>query len=300
MSMLIRPMLCELGSLSLLESLEGDPEWVSEQKYDGERLVAQYDKGKVHLWTRRDLNVSHKFPEVVAALERTVGGRGHTVLDGELIVGGLLKDLARRQTEDKLAIKILSKKSPATYEVFDVMVLDGKDLRPLKLVERKEILKGVVKDSPNLACTPFFDSNGLRARFDSFVNEGWEGMIMKHLPSPYQTDKRSRDWLKFKKSVTVEVEIIGAVKSEAGQAFKSLIMMREGKYFGLVGTGFSEEDRRKILENMTRDSVEEPVIPIPENIDPVVLTKPRKAFVKVLEISNTGMPRAPVWVGFEK
>jgi DNA ligase-1 len=298
--MLIRPMLCELGALSSLELREGDPEWIAERKYDGERIVAQYDKAKVHLWTRRDMNVAHKFPEVVEAVERTLAGKKHTVLDGELIVGGHLKDLARRQTEDKLAIKVLSKKMPATYMVFDVLIIDGNDVRSLKLTERKELLRSLVKDSQNIAWTPFYDSHGLRARFDSFVEQGWEGMIMKHLPSTYQADKRSRDWVKFKKSVTVEVEIIGAARSEAGQAFKSLIMMREGKYFGLVGTGFTEDDRRRILEDLRRDSVRKPAVELPEGVDPVVLTRPRKAFVKVLEISNTGMPRAPVWVGFEK
>ena len=300
MSMQIRPMLCELGSLSTLEAREGDPEWIVERKYDGERIVAQYDKGKVHLWTRRDVCAAHKFPEVVEAVERTLTGKKHTVLDGELIVGGNLKDLAKRQTEDKLAIKVLSRKMPATYMVFDLLILDGKDVRHLRLNERKELLRSVVKDSQNIAWTPFYDSRGLKARFDSFVEQGWEGVIMKHLPSTYQADKRSHDWVKLKKSVTLEVDIIGAVRSEAGQAFKSLIMMREGKYFGLVGTGFTEQDRRRILEELRRESVENPIIRLPEDIDPVVLTKPRKAFIKVLEISNTGMPRAPVWVGFEK
>jgi DNA ligase-1 len=298
MSMLVRPMLCELGALSSLELREGDPEWIVERKYDGERIIAQSDEGKVHLWTRRDISVSHKFPEVVSVIEDTLRGKRHSILDGELVVGTGLKDLARRQTEDKLMIEILAKKMPATYMVFDVLLLDGKDVRSSALKERKEMLRSLVKDSPNIAYTPVFDTVGLRGRFDTFVEDGYEGVIMKHFHSAYQVDKRSRDWLKFKKSDTVEVEIIGAVRSEAGQAFKSLIMMREGKYFGLVGTGFTEEDRRRILGMLRRESVDTPFIPLPRSVDPVVLTKPMKALIRLLEISDSGMPRAPVWVDF--
>ena len=300
MSMLVRPMLCEIGELAVLDAREGDPDWIAERKYDGERIVAQYEAGKVHLWTRREISVSHKFPEVVSAIEQTLAGKKHSILDGELIVGSRLKDLATRQTEDPLATRILSKKMPATYMVFDVLYLEGKDVRSKRLSERKELLRRVVSDRPNIAYTPHFRADGLRERFESFINEGQEGLIIKHLPSTYQAGKRSRDWLKFKKSDTVEVEIIGAARSEAGQAFKSLIMMRNGKYFGLVGTGFTEQERMRILQILKRDSVDEPGVQLPKDVDPVVLTKPRKALVKVLEISDAGTPRAPVWVGFVK
>jgi DNA ligase-1 len=300
MSMLVRPMLCEIGELSILDAREGDPDWIVERKYDGERIVAQYEPGKVHLWTRRDMNVSHKFPEVVAAIQHTLGGRKHSILDGELIVGSRLKDLAKRQTEDALAIKVLSRQMPATYMVFDVLYLDGKDVKSKPLSERKEILRSLVSNSPNIAFTPLYRAVGLRKKFEEFIEEGHEGLILKRLPSAYQAGKRSRDWLKFKKSDTVEVEIIGAARSEAGQAFKSLIMTRNGKYFGLVGTGFSEQERRRILKELKRDSIEKPFVRLPQEVDPVVLTKPRKALVKVLEISDSETPRAPVWVGFVK
>ena len=296
--MLVRPMLCELGTLSSLDALEGDPDWIVERKYDGERIVAQFDNGIVHLWTRRDISVSHKFPEVVSAVADTLRGKKHSILDGELIVGTRLKDLARRQTEDKLTIRILARKMPATYMVFDVLFLDGQDVRSKELSERKEILKSLVKNSQDIAFTQVFSTKGLRERFETFVKAGHEGIIMKRVRSAYQAGKRSRDWIKFKKSDTVEVEIIGAARSEAGQAFKSLIMMREGKYFGLVGTGFSEAERKRILGILKREAIDVPVIPLPKDVDPVVICSPMKAYVKVLEISDTGMPRAPVWAGF--
>ncbi len=299
MSMLVKPMLCEIGPLSVLDARDGDPEWICERKYDGERIVAQYDKGTVHLWTRRDISVSHKFPEIVAAVEGTLRGKKHSIIDGELIVGSRFKDLARRQTQDPLTIRILSQKMPATLMVFDVLLLDGEDIKGRKLSERKEVLRSLVHDAPNIAFTPFYDSSGLRKRFESFTEEGHEGLVMKHLPSTYQVNKRSRDWLKFKKSDTLEVEIIGAARSEAGQAFKSLIMMRNGKYFGLVGTGFSEAERRRILQMLKKDAVHESPVNLPKDVEPVVLCKPKKALVKVLEINDAGLPRAPVWAGFE-
>ena len=300
MSMLISPMRCELGSLASLEAREGDPDWIAERKYDGERIVAQFDKDRVSMWTRRDMNVSHKFPEVVEAIRGALRGKGHTVIDGELVAGASFKDLGRRQSEDRLTIKIMSKKLPATYVVFDVLVLDGKNVMSLQLSDRKNLLDESLRDSSAIELAPVFSSDGLRARFDQFVHEDCEGIIIKRLSSTYQAGKRSRDWVKVKKSITVEVEIVGAVRSEAGQAFKSIIMMHDGRYFGLVGTGFSEEDRRRIFELLGRDPVDKPAIPLPEGVDPVVLNHPKRALITVLEISNTGMPRAPVWIGFKE
>src|SRR5512137_342865 len=98
----IDPMLCELADPATLGELaKGD--WSVERKYDGERIIGQWNKGRVDLWTRRDIEVARKFPEVVKALG-VLKDHGHTVLDGELVVGKDLEDVALRQAEDPLTV----------------------------------------------------------------------------------------------------------------------------------------------------------------------------------------------------
>jgi len=293
----IEPMLCELADPDSLGQLaKGD--WTVERKYDGERIVAQWNDGKVDLWTRRDIDVAKKFPEVVAAMS-FLKGRKHTVLDGELVVGRDLEDLAKRQTEERLAIDILSKKMPATYIVFDVLYNDGVSVMNKKLAERRKILGDLLAPGSKIIVPcQSYPPGDARTLYKTFIAEGNEGLVAKRLSSTYLPGKRSRDWLKFKRTETLDVEIIGARRSETGTPFASLIMMRNGKYFGCVGSGFSLADRAAIFVTLKKSAVETAPVEIPKDVIPVILTKPLPAEVRVNAILADGSPRAPVWVRF--
>ncbi len=296
--MLIQPMLCEPGELSRLNDLR-DPGWIIEEKYDGERIVAQVEGKKVHLWTRRDIDVHNKFPEIEEGL-LGLGIKKHTVLDGELVVEGGFQSLHFRQTEDKLAIRVLSKKIPATYMLFDLLMLEGESIMKVPLSSRTESLNSLIEtDSSVLKRTPTFPPQEAKETFDRFVSRGGEGVIAKRLASAYEPGKRSHEWIKFKRVKTVDVDIIGATRSDANIPFASLMMMRNGKFFGNVGTGFTMKDREDILEFLKKNAVDKPATELPKDIDPVILTRPLPAEVKVSEILNRGMPRAPVWVRFK-
>jgi len=293
----IEPMLCELADRrSLPDLIKGD--WTVERKYDGERIICQWDKGRVDMWTRRELEVAKKFPEVVAAMS-ALKGRGHTVVDGELVVGKDLEDLAKRQTEERLAISILSKKMPAKYIVFDALIVDGNDVMGKPLAERKRLLEGLFpSNSQTIQLSPTYPPDNARELYERFIAEGNEGLVAKRLSSRYLPGKRSKDWLKFKRMETVDVEIIGARKSEAGLPFASLIMMRNGKYFGCVGSGFTNADRVNMFAILKKNAVSSSPVEIPKDVVPVILTKPLPAEVSVNAILADGSPRAPVWVRF--
>lgn len=296
--MLIQPMLCEPGELARLESLK-DPEWIVEEKYDGERIIAQLEGGRVHMWTRRDLEVHHRFPEVVDAL-RTLRVKRHTVLDGELVVQAGFQGLHHRQTDDRLAIRVLSRKIPATYILFDLLILDRERLIDKPLSSRRMSLAALLpEDAPAIRRAPHFPADRARETFDRLVSQGGEGVIAKRLASVYEPGKRSRGWLKFKRVETVDVDIIGATRSDAGLPFASLMMMRDGRFFGNVGTGFTLEERDEILGILKRNASDKPATELPKDIDPVILTKPLPAEVNVSEILDAGMPRAPVWLRFK-
>ncbi|HSO25514.1 MAG TPA: DNA ligase, partial [Methanobacteriaceae archaeon] len=104
---MIEPMLAQLKS----DEINLSEDWLIEPKYDGERLIGQREGEKITLWTRRDIQVSYKFPEIIAALKRNIKGE-NWILDGELTVSGGFRELLKRNVEDKFKISILSRKIP--------------------------------------------------------------------------------------------------------------------------------------------------------------------------------------------
>jgi DNA ligase 1 len=288
------PMLAQLTHIPL--ELRGT--WLLEPKYDGERIIAECKDEKINLWTRRHVQASHKFPEIVEALKNVNGD--NWVFDGELTVAGGFRKLLKRNVEDPFKIKILSKKIPATYHVFDILRWDGEDFLNKPLIERKATLLKILPANERLKLVPFQEahSSTVEKIFQDHVREGYEGIILKEASSPYDSGKRPGTWLKLKREDTVDVHVIGATYSTGSLPFGALMMERAGKYFGKVGTGFSDQDRKDILK-ILEDNQGSLQVEVPEDVKEEILitTKPLSAEIRVNEIHNNS-PRAPVWVRF--
>lgn len=272
--------------------------WLLEPKYDGERIIAENRRGKINLWTRRHVDASNKFPEIIDALKNL--GSDDWILDGELTVPGGFRQLLKRNVEDTLKIKILSRKIPGKYNVFDILKWDGEDLLNRPFVERKAKLLKILPASEKLELVPFQEAHEstIEAVFKDYVSEGYEGIILKKADSIYESGKRPGTWLKLKREDTVDVNIIGATKSDSSQPFGALMMERNGKYFGKVGTGFSSQDQKDILKIL--EEKQGPLqLEVPEEVKKNILitTRPLFAEIRVNEIYND-CPRAPVWVRF--
>ena len=112
-----------------------DKGWIFEDKYDGFRMVANIDSGKVTLYSRNGKIISHSYIEVAQALE---GVKGDAVIDGELVAIG--KDGV---SHFQLLQNALRHEAKRQYVAFDLMFQDGEDLRGLQLTERKKRLKGI-------------------------------------------------------------------------------------------------------------------------------------------------------------
>ena len=293
---MIEPM---LSKLTRDEELHLTGDWISEPKYDGQRLIAVSKEGNISLWTRRHLQVAKKFPELIKALKANVNNQ-NWILDGELTVPGGLSNLIKRNVEDKFRINILSKKIPATFHIFDIICYNKEDLIPKPLMERKKILVKNVKVGEHIEMVPFTTVNDETAidYFQKNVKNGFEGAILKNLHSTYRSGKRSGEWLKMKREDTVDVYVIGATKSEA-IPFGALIMERNGEFFGKVGTGFSDQDRRDIQKYLKKNKSSQHV-PVPPDVESEILitTKPLLAEIRVNELIKGKSPRAPVWVRF--
>lgn len=292
---MIEPMLAKLADQKV--HLNGN--WISEPKYDGQRLMAEYDGQTLKLWTRRHIQIAKKFPELTESLKKDVESNDW-ILDGELTVPGGLSNLINRNVEDELRIKILAKKIPATYHIFDIIKYEGKNLINQPLMKRKKILLKAVHQDEHLEIVPFkiMENSKIKDDFKEYTEKGFEGAILKNIQSRYEPGKRTGEWIKIKREDTVDVNIIGATKSE-NIPFGALLMEKDGKYFGKVGTGFSDQEREDILKLLKMN--EAPLhVHVPPDIKGQILitTKPLFAEIKVNELIKGRSPRAPVWVRF--
>jgi bifunctional non-homologous end joining protein LigD len=138
-----------------------DPGWIFEDKYDGFRMVAKIESGKVTLYSRNGQVISRNYIEVASALE---GVKGDAVIDGELVAldeNGI--------SHFQFLQNALRRKAKLLYCAFDLMFQDGEDLRPLPLIERKKRLKAVLPKHRLIAFsrhrkafgTKFFEEAGI-------------------------------------------------------------------------------------------------------------------------------------------
>jgi len=275
--------------------------------FDGTRTIAYVDKDKksVRFLNRRGVWFEYRYPEM-SELWKDVDAK-RIILDGELVVLKQGKPdfylLAEREHVEGMRAEMLSQIHPATYIVFDVLHLDGKDLIDLPLLERKEILRDKVRESERMLLSVYVKERG-KAFFQKVKKKGLEGIMAKKMDSVYEIGRRSRNWLKIKCLETMDCVICGytAGKGWREPYFGALLLgvYENGKlrYVGRVGTGWKEEDlkelrgmleRLKIRKNPFDIFEEEPAI-----LEKTVFVKPRIVCeVKFLELTEDKKLRAP-------
>jgi bifunctional non-homologous end joining protein LigD len=225
-------------------------------KFDGTRTIAYINKKKkeVRFLNRRGIWFEARYPEM-KDLWKDVDAE-KAILDGELVIFKEGKPdfylLAEREhVDDRTRAEILSKLNPATYVVFDILHLDGKDLVDLPLIERKKILEERVRESERVLLSVYVIGNGKKF-FEEVKAKGLEGIMAKRLSSSYQIGKRSKDWLKIKALNSLDCIICGYTLGEGKREkyFGALLLgaWHEGKlrYLGRVGTGWEEKDLEEI------------------------------------------------------
>jgi DNA ligase D-like protein (predicted ligase) len=225
-----------------------DPNWIVERKLDGYRCLAFRDGGSVELESRNFLSLNARYPEVAAALEQDPCKR--FVVDGEIVgtVHGRSSFEALQQRGHDRGVHI-------AYYVFDVLWLDGEDLRGRPLQERKSALRKALRfGGGTIRWTPHRRAAQGEAHLADACRRGWEGLIAKRADSVYQ-GKRSGDWLKWKCSAEQEL-VIGGYTAPKGsrEAFGALLVgYYDGgalRYAGKVGTGFDQRELHALAERM--------------------------------------------------
>jgi len=222
-----------------------DPDWVFERKLDGERCGALRWGGRVRLLSRSGEILDSTYPDLIDALD----------MDGpDLLVDGEIVAFANGRTsferlQKRMQIRDVdrARKSPVAvyYYLFDLLELNGGDVRPRPLLERKAMLRDAVEFRGRLRYTSYRRGDGETA-FRSACQRGWEGVIAKRAASPY-VPTRSRDWLKLKCGHGQELVIGGWTAPKGSRQHLGAILVGyygadgELRYAGKVGTGFDTE-----------------------------------------------------------
>jgi bifunctional non-homologous end joining protein LigD len=165
------------------------PGWIHEIKHDGFRILARRDRDRVRLYTRHGTNFADRFPRIVEAV-RSLPVRS-CFIDGEAIVvderGLSAFDLLRSWRHDHAAVLC----------AFDLIELDGRDLRGAPLEARKNALGELLpRESAGIALNRHYECDGTIV-FKHACALGCEGVVSKRLGSSYRSG-RVNDWLKIK------------------------------------------------------------------------------------------------------
>ncbi|MPZ76868.1 MAG: DNA ligase D [Deltaproteobacteria bacterium] len=228
--------------------------WIHEMKYDGYRMLCRVDSGAVQIYSRSRKEWTASFPAVVRA------GSGLPIesawIDGEVMT----LDAKGRSSFQALQNALSTGAGEVIYCVFDLLYLNGYDLRGASLANRKALLKRLIPAAGTLRYSDHFDVPG-PVVFAEICKLGLEGIISKRLDSTYE-GVRGRTWLKVKCGQRQEMVIGGFTNPEGSRkGFGALLLgvyNAGGKlrYSGKVGTGFNDAvlmKMRRTLEGLVQD-----------------------------------------------
>jgi bifunctional non-homologous end joining protein LigD len=269
--------------------------WLLERKLDGVRCIAVVEAaGDVGLFTRNELDRTARWPGVAAAL----AGLGRdAVLDGEVV--GMLG-------EEPLGFQALQQGGGTiALWAFDVLLLDGDDLRPRPLHERRAILAGLLAGAPPALRLSVALEGDSETRYAEACAAGWEGLIAKVPDAPYVSG-RSRDWLKLKCLAEQEVVVGGWTEPRGSRTGLGALLVgvydADGvlRYAGKVGTGFGRSTLDDLVGRLA--PLERDTSPFAEPIKPRVAgahwAEPRLvAQVAFQEWTRAGRLRQPRFLG---
>jgi len=276
-----------------------DPNWVFEIKWDGYRAVADLSHDEPLFYSRNGISFLSKFEKVSRDFENQVH---HMILDGEIVAydeNGRPNFQLLQQIGDNPDLAL-------TYQVFDILWLNGHSTEELPLIQRKELLKEALVETDVIKYCDHIPEKGIDF-FSQMRKMKLEGMIAKKANSPYVENHRTTDWLKIKFNNTEEAIICGFTEPRGTrEGFGALIL---GKYVdekliycGHTGTGFNRERIQEILGRLEKITAKtSPFDKAPKTNMPVTWTKPELVCeIKYSEITKDGIFRHPVFMAIRE
>jgi len=292
-----------MGAQNAAKLPKGD-DWIFEVKWDGVRGHIHLANGATAIYTRNNNRCERQYPELMV-LPHFIEAE-QAILDGEIVSlneKGVSKfDLIQHRihTQDAHAIAKMAQKNPVHLYVFDLLYLDGYDLRKVDLIERKRALASIVRPFTLLRLSDHFE--GGEELLEAARQSGLEGLLAKRKNSCYES-RRSSDWLKLK--LTSEQEfVIGGYTPGERDTFGSLALGYrddddELVYAGNVGTGFNEAMLRDLFTRLQSVVTDKKPFTRGDKIPKgTVWVKPELvAQVKFANWTDEMRLRAPVYLG---
>ena len=277
---------------TLSDERELSDDWMLERKLDGVRCLAFVQGGAVELRSRNQLPLA--FPSIAGALEPL----GEAIVDGEIVA---VTDDGR-----PLGFQALQRHGTAALWAFDLLWLDGADLRSRPQRERHAALASALRTGAALQVSAPVAGPSLEA-YERACTAGWEGLIAKRTDAPYRGG-RSRDWLKLKCVLEQEVVIGGFTEPRGSRVGIGALLIgyyESGalRYAGKVGTGFDTATLvalRRRLEPLETAATpyDEPVRPLPPGthwVRPALVAQ-----VGFAEWTAAGRMRQPRFLGLRE
>jgi bifunctional non-homologous end joining protein LigD len=234
-----------------------DPGWLFEIKWDGYRAVSFIHDGKARLVSRNQNDLTGEFPEL-HELSKSITAK-NAVLDGEIVVLDEHGRASFSLMQQRTGIRKGGRRTGARHELqiayyfFDVIYLDGYDLRLVALEQRKQVLSQIIAPSELVRYSDHFPE-GL-ALFEVAKQKGLEGILAKKRASHYE-ERRSREWLKIKLTQTLDCVIGGYTDPEGSRQYFGSIVLglydQKGRliHVGQAGTGFNQAMLKEIWQQL--------------------------------------------------
>jgi bifunctional non-homologous end joining protein LigD len=271
----IRPALAQLAGQAFSGS-----EWLFEIKWDGARTLTAVREGKVQLWSRSERDVTREYPEL-SGIAKNVAGR-EAWLDGEICV----LDSEGRSDFQRLQLRFgvqkpsskLMEQAPVVYYVFDLLYLDGHDLRNAPLLERKALLRQILRDDSRIRYSDHAIEKG-EELFEAATKRNLEGIVAKKISAPYPSG-RSSNWLKIKLEKDLDAVVGGWTDPRGSREYFGALLLGlyEGDrlvYIGSVGSGFSAEVQERLWPRLQNLRISEcPFAEMPSTREQAYWVKP--------------------------
>lgn len=274
-------------------------EWIFEIKWDGYRAIAEIKRDSLQFYSRNGKSFLNNYDPVVADLKKI---RLEAIFDGELVV----VDSQGRSDFNLLQNYRKTAKGNLLYFVFDLLFLEGYDLRSTGLIQRKSLLKQILPDLEHIRYNDHIQQDGV-AFYNLARENKLEGIVAKDQNSPYLDGKRSAYWQKIKISLQQEFVVGGFTEPKGGRTGIGALLVgvyRDGEliYSGSVGGGFTNEELpliRNRLEQLKSDNC--PFSSFADSSSKATWVKPVIVCeIKFAEWTADGILRQPVFLGFRE
>ncbi|MEO8377317.1 MAG: DNA ligase D, partial [Candidatus Sumerlaeota bacterium] len=281
--------------------------WIHELKFDGYRMFLVVDGKSVQLITaRKGIEWTHKFSALCNTAKALLPNSA--VIDGEAVVLKADGSTSFQGLQNALSGDV---PAPIHYFAFDLIYLNGMDLRGVPLGTRKELLRHLLSETDfgndNIRFGAHIDGHGNDVLAES-CRLGMEGIISKRTDSFYEAF-RTRDWLKIKCTKRQEMVVGGWSDPEGSRTFFGSLLLGyyddDGSfiYAGRMGTGFNEATRRDLFKRMKALAADEPAfksVPRGKTSDAHWVKPELVVEVNFAEWTDEGILRQPSFQGLRE